>query len=290
MAEKFNPLDPKKAAPAGSFAAKLAARDARAKGESTEDAIASIDVSELSESERQQLTKNNNLQQAADNFKFATVEQATERVCIIADDSSSMNSGQDYNRRTNAVSGQSKIKDAAEGITEFMRECVPNETAVKIHPINAASESLYSVNKILPYSCNLPSHAAAIATLAASGSTPLYDAIEANMTETAVKPNRMIVFSDGEPDGGRMGLSAVIERAKSLGIVIDTCFIADANYSPESDQYRIMKEMAEQTGGIFIVFERGKCSFKHGFKYLSKGKRLLLMDSSFKSALESGQV
>ncbi|HEY1644828.1 MAG TPA: vWA domain-containing protein [Candidatus Saccharimonadales bacterium] len=272
--KKFNPLDPKTAAPSGSFAAKLAARDARAKGESTEEALASVDVSELSDGERSQLIKNNNIQKAVDDFKFATVDQATERVCIVADDSSSM-------------SGQ-KIADARAGITEFMRECVPNETAVKIHPINA--DTMYAAgNKILPYSCNLPQHAADVASLHASGSTPLYQAIEAELSE-GVRPTRMIVFSDGEPDGYFNGLEQVIAKAKMAGIPLDTCFIANANYTKEQPAYVIMERLAVETGGIFIVFEKGKCSFKHGFKYLSKGKRLLLMDASFKSALESGRV
>jgi hypothetical protein len=294
MADKFNPLDPKQAPKAaGSFAAKMAARDARASGGSTEDALASVDVSELSDSERAQLVKNNNLQKAADDFQFVPVALATERVCIIADDSSSMNAGGSYNRNA----GQSKIIDAREGIIEFMRECIPNETAVKVHPLNAGQEGdSYSVNRILGYSTNLPSHALEVAKLIAAGGTPLYQAIEQNMPQDGIQPersiwpHRMIVFSDGEPDGLDNGLDRVIARAKTSKITLDTCFIADAGYSQESAPYRIMKRMAEETGGIFIVFERGKCSFKHGFKYFAKTKRLLLTDASFKSALEAGTV
>jgi Mg-chelatase subunit ChlD len=280
--KKFNPLNPKQAAPAGSFAAKLAARQARAEGK---DDTSALDVADLSDAEKAQLTKNSAVQKASDDFKFVPVAQATERVCIIADDSSSMSS-------------EGRIADAREGITEFMKECIPNETAVKIHPINATpGESYYSSNKILDYSTNLPAHADAISTLRASGSTPLYSAIQANLPssmpvndERTIKPNRMIVFSDGEPDGQFNGLDTTIALAKQDGVVIDTCLISSAGSRTESNEYQIMKRLAEGTGGIFIVFEKGKCSFKHGFKYLTKGKRLLLTDASFKAKLEAGQV
>ena len=53
---------------------------------------------------------------------FSPAELAKEKIRILFDDSGSM-------------SGQ-KIKDAIDGCIEFMRNCVLNETACAIHPLN----------------------------------------------------------------------------------------------------------------------------------------------------------
>jgi hypothetical protein len=290
--EKFNPLNPKQAAPAGSFAAKRAARDARKAGGSTEDALANIE--DLSEEERYQITRTASIQQAAKDFSFAAPEMASERIGIVFDDSGSMAGG--------------KIQDAIEGVTEFMRDCVPNETAVSVFPISLSDNHYRNGNPRLPYSCNLPSHASDITKYTDQGGTPLFKSIRALLAEE-MKPSRLIVFSDGQPDEGESGLDSQPERKglyseeiipatpgiindiKAAGIVCDTCYIANSGFNKEFDTgYKIMKRLAEETGGIFMVFERGKCSFKHGFKFLTKSNRLLLADASFKTALEEGRV
>jgi Mg-chelatase subunit ChlD len=273
----FNPLDPQQTQQAGSFAAKLAAREARAKGGDAD----SVDVSTLSESERAQLTRTNNLQKAAEEFKFAPANKATERIKIVFDDSSSM--------------AYKKIQDAHDGVIEFMQSSEVNETAVSIAPLNDVAH---------PFTTNLPSLALTVKKISARGGTPLYEVTQQNMAadENGIKPTRMILFSDGEPNGA-WGYNPsdseskfptlhtqTITQAQELKIPLDTVLIADAGYSKESKEYLIMKDLAEKTGGIFLVFEAGKGSFKKGFKYLTKGNRLLLMDSSFKAALESGEV
>lgn len=280
----FNPLDPNQTAQEGSFAAKLAARKAAKEGKDLNDETV-VDVSSLTNEERTQLVKNNRIQQAAKDFSFAPPNQAQEALVIIFDDSGSM--------------GGQKILDAHEGITEFMRECVPNETAIKIAPLNA---------RALDYTCNLPKLALDVVSIRATGGTPLYSVTQANMELTGdIKPKRMILFSDGEPNGSgdwerdenwqSTGVfkhsdahNMTVKLAQERGIVLDTCYIADAGYSETSKEYQVMKDLAERTGGIFIVFEKGKCSFKHGFKYLTKGNRMLLMDGSFKAALEQGRI
>lgn len=279
----FNPLDPEQTTSPqqGSFAAKLAAKKAAKEGLNAND-TSIVDVSSLTEEEKYQLARNNRIQQASKDFTFAAPELAQEALVIVFDDSGSMH-------------GQ-KIKDAHEGITEFMRECVPNETAIKIAPLNAAP---------LPYTCNLPKLATEVVNIKDSGDTPLYEVTQANMVpEGKITPRRMILFSDGSPnDAGSWNdwreetefmhsgpHNLTVTMAQERGIILDTCLIADANYSKDDAEYQIMKDLAEKTGGIFIVFEKGKCSFKHGFKYLTRGNRLLLMDSSFKAALEEGKI
>jgi len=284
MAEekKFNPLDPAQTAHPDSFAAKLAARKARQRGEAT----STLDISELPEEERAQLMRQNAIKEAEKEFKFAAPETAKEKLVIVFDDSSSM----EY----------LKIGDAREGTTEYMRECVPNEVAVNIVPLNGVATG---------YSCNLPALAVRVKSIQATGSTPLYERTQENMKPVGEieKPTRMILFSDGEPNGGmtrpynaetreygeltfNTKHLETIKQANELRIPLDTVLIADANYSKESNEYRIMKDLADKTGGIFLVFEKGKVNMRQGLKYLTPGKRLLLMDSSFKAALEEGRV
>ena len=276
--EKFNPLNPNQAAPAGSFAAKLAAKQARAEGKDTR----TLDVSELSPEEQAQLTKANELAEAAKDFKFAAPKLAKEILDIIFDNSSSM-------------TGQA-IEDAKEGVTELMQSCTPNETALRIVPIN--NGSFNSTNVTSEFTCDLPLIAGTtLPAIKAEGGTPLYETIQSCIypkveDENTLKAKRMIVFSDGEPNGGESDiLTQTIASAIANGVTLDTCYIARQGYNKETDRaYRIMKRLAEETGGVFLVFEKGKCDFSKGFKYLERKNRLLLMDKSFLKAVEEGRV
>ncbi len=276
--KKFNPLNPNQAAPAGSFAAKLAARQAKAAGQDTR----ALDVSELSPEEQAQLTKANELSKAAEDFTFLTPEKATEVLDIVFDNSGSMR-------------GQ-LLEDAKNGVMEFMQACTPNETALRIVPIN---NDLYSMTKVdSKFTCDLPMLAGTVLDkIHAEGGTPLYSTIQLGMyppveTEQTLKAKRMIVFSDGIPDGGEgPELDQTIQQAVANSVILDTCYIAPAGFNREdSKPYRIMKRLAEETGGVFLVFEKGKCDFSKGFLYLTKGNRKLLMDNNFKMALEEGRV
>jgi Mg-chelatase subunit ChlD len=276
--QKFNPLNPNQAAPAGSFAAKLAARQAKAAGQDTR----ALDVSELSPEEQAQLTKANDLSKAAEEFVFIAPEKATEVLDIVFDNSGSM-------------SGQA-LTDAKDGVTEFMMACTPNETALRIVPLNNGDFALTKVTNT--FTCDLPLIAGTVLDkIHAEGGTPLYKVIQDGMyppveSEQQLKAKRMVVFSDGIPDGGESQmLDQTIQQAVANSVVLDTCLIAAAGRATESNSaYRIMKRLAEETGGVFLVFEKGKCDFKKGFKYLTKGNRKLLMDNNFKTALEEGRV
>lgn len=276
----------------------FAARVARAKNPDL-----AVDQSELTEAEKLQLSKASAIDKAAAGFKFVEPAQAIERIEIIFDNSGSM-------------SGQA-ITDAKEGVTEFMKACVPNETAVRITPLN----STYGVgNEVIKFTCNLPTIAAKLAGMTADGGTPLYAKLKSALTRisTDLNPSRIIAFSDGSAtdgwarrDGGEYETTetggyklkenqpttdsethiAVVAMAKQCEINIDTCLIWDGGGNKEdAPAYRTMKAIADDTGGVFILFEKGKCDFKRGFKYLTKGNRLLLMDDNFKRKLEAGEI
>lgn len=274
-----------------SFAAKVAR---------SENPDSAVDVSELSEAEQMQLRRASEIDKAAASFTFIDPIQALERVEIVFDNSGSM--------------GGQAIKDAKEGVTEFMKACTPNETAIRITPLNSASYENANSN-VIKFTCNLPTIAAKLAGFDAGGGTPLYQKIKSALTNEHrgdLTPSRIIAFSDGQAGDGyarqeQYGLNydnesqagkykdseshiKVVEESKARGIVIDTCYIWDGRGEKESPTYKTMKAIADDTGGIFILFERGKCDFRRGFKYLTKGNRLLLMDSNFKTKLEAGQI
>jgi Mg-chelatase subunit ChlD len=268
-----------------SFAAKVARSD---------NPDASVDVSELSEKEQAQLRKASEIDKAAAGFKFTPPEQAEERVEIIFDNSGSM-------------AGEA-IKNAQEGVTEFMKACIPNQTAIRVTPVDSARADA------LRFTCDLPAIAARVGEMRAAGGTPLYSKLQNALgkgSRSDLYPSRIIAFSDGaagdgwarresyryydDPTPAKMEDSPahieVVALAKERKVAIDTCFIYDGGGDPTQDSgYKTMKALADDTGGIFILFEKGKCDFKRGFKYLTKGSRLLLMDSNFKAKLEAGQI
>ena len=279
----------------------FAARVARAKNASD----TTVDQTDLTPEERVSLAKASALENAANNFTFVKPESAIERVEIIFDDSGSMGGG--------------KISDAIAGVTEFMKACIPNETAVRVTPLNARGwedSSGYGGSQVIKFTTNLPSIAGEVASFRATGGTPLYakikQALENDGRRHDLKPSRIIAFSDGQADEGSARKTRptywqdgqemepaihreVIALAKQFGIAIDTCYIASERsrnlYSDSSDPAEeTMQRIAEETGGIYIRFEQGKCDFSRGFKYLTKGNRLLLTDQAFKSKLEAGQI
>lgn len=232
------------------------------------------------------LTKMDQMAEAAKEFTFSIPELATEALGIVFDNSGSM-------------AGQAII-DAREGTEELMKACTPNETAIKIIPLNNGNMSHTNIQT--RFSCDLPLLALDLPFIKAEGGTPLFEVIQANLEPDPLNPkvklSRMIVFSDGEPNGsytfetgGCSGYDQTIKTAKEKNVILDTVLIVDYPSAATEDNraYKIMKGLAEGTGGYFMVFERGK-SFVRGLKYLEKGKRKLLADPSFKKELEAGHV
>jgi hypothetical protein len=163
------------------------------------------------------------------------------------------------------------------------------------------------------FTTNLPSVAGFVETIRDTGGTPLYAKLTKSIQNPRMKPTRVIAFSDGSATDGFARITPfekwnsgelmqtpshekLVEAAKEAKIVIDTCYIADHDdiFQP-SENYRdgaeeTLKRIAQDTGGIFLKFVKGKCDFRRGFKYLTKGNRLLLLDDNFKSKLEAGQI
>jgi len=187
-----------------------------------------------------------------------------DRIRIIFDDSGSM-------------IGQT-IKDAQDGCIEFMKNCEVNKAAVAVHPMNADAIALDT---------NLPKLAALMPLIHDSGGTPMFETLQKAQAEEP-KATRYIIFTDGQPNYNDLNMKeSCISKAIEFKTPIDTVLIGLKD-SPEA---HLMKEIADRTGGIFLVFERGKANFKTAFKYLSPGLRLQLMaDNSLKAKVEAGAV
>ena len=128
----------------------FAARVAR-----SENPNATVDSSEMSESERALMKKASEIDKAAASFSFTKPELADERVEIIFDNSGSM-------------AGQA-ITDAKEGVTEFMKACTPNQTAIRVVPVDSQGDNALQVYLRSSRSCD----ASLSRVFDASGGTPL---------------------------------------------------------------------------------------------------------------------
>jgi Mg-chelatase subunit ChlD len=227
------------------------------------------------EKEAQALTRRQELKK--NQPTYLAVEDVPEHIRIIFDDSSSM-----Y--------GQS-IEDAKAGTIEFMRYCQLNQVAVEINFLNEHS------NYTIPLSTNLPSVANEVKKVYSRGNTPLiqvWDKILKSDSLNKSKKNRIIMFTDGEanyysPEQKEFCIQACIEEK----ITCDTVYITNSPINKEfpAPAYELLKEIADRTGGIFLVFDRNKVNFSTAFKYLTPGKRLLLVgDVTMQRALEEGSL
>jgi hypothetical protein len=197
--------------------------------------------------------------------------ECPDRIGIVMDDSGSM-------------SGD-PIKDAHKGIEEFLRSCRKNQTAVAVYPMNASP---------LKLSSELPAIAQLVQSIRATGGTPAVETLGRLIDNEPI--TRAIMFSDGsfnmhnwESGDTNYTLFNQLIRKKcnEKELIVDTVYIGP---SAEDSGAINLKKIAEDTGGIFMHFVPGKCSFASAFKYLTSGNRLMLMDKSFKEKVERGEV
>jgi uncharacterized protein YegL len=198
-------------------------------------------------------------------YGYIVPSGAKNRIRVVFDDSDSM-------------SGQ-KLEDAQIGVEEFLRACKLNETAVAVHPMNGPA---------LDLTADLPTLAMSTHGIVSQGGTPMFQTLT-QAQYASPKATRFILFSDGAPtDSGKEGCIGTAILAKTP---IDTVLIWGGGAGVErTSQYTLLKEMADKTGGIFLVFDRTKVNFQDAFKYLSPGLRLALSDGQFRADLQNGKV
>jgi hypothetical protein len=204
------------------------------------------------------------------------------KLVILFDDSGSMAS-------MNEKGDKSKIEDAKAGIRNFTVQCSPRDTALAVYPLNADPK---------PLTCNFDLLNLLVSSIPPSGGTPLYGkGIE--LLNDAAGFSRGIFFSDGEPTDGSGYYSSyeqeddsmkqslkeqMIGLAISKKIPLDTIFIGQGN----SAGYRLMKEIADRTGGIFVHF-KDSASLSQNLKYLAPALRGLLANAEVKAKIERGE-
>jgi hypothetical protein len=194
------------------------------------------------------------------------------------------------------------IEDAKRGVVEYLRNCIPNQTAVAVHFMNTKSWSTNLRSNLLELAADIQEmniH---------SGGTPFFNtckqALEAKPTLT-----RLIAFTDGAPtdvlkpeDGESAPLSMYssrdnwtssadiiikIAKATGNGIPIDTVYFGTGtDYNKQ--EMNLLRYLSAQTGGYFLHFDPAKVNFAQAFKYLAPVNRLMLASASFRADVESG--
>ena len=123
-----------------------------------------------------------------------------------------------------------------------------------------------------------------------TGGTPLYQTVLTAL-EAEPRATRIVAFSDGQPNRYH-NKGQLFSKAKALKIPVDTVFLSSGPSSwadgDDSSAIKMMRELADETGGIFLDLSKG--DFRTGLKYLAPVKRLLLADASFKAQVERGRA
>ena len=196
-----------------------------------------------------------------------------ERIALVFDDSSSM-------------SGQA-VEDAKLATDEFIKSCNMRTTALAIKPLNQIK---------CPLTTNYPLLGMEVSTFRAAGSTPTWDNLQSIITDIAEESiTRVVLFSDGEPTdgsserypgyGGQLNPATIIANYVEKKVPIDTVFIG----AEGTKGFTCMKNIAEDTGGIFIHF-KDSSSLRKGLKYLAPGLRGMLMNAEVKERLQKGEL
>jgi hypothetical protein len=236
-------------------------------------------------------------------IKYIPPGDCAERIRCVFDDSGSM-------------TGQ--IEHAKQGVVEFLRNCVPNQTAVAVHFMNTTpaialqSDLVKLGNDILERNLT-------------DGGTPFFNTLKQALEATPVL-TRLVAFTDGSPTdelraeestelqsmwgrGTTWTASAdiIIKIAHNIGdqsltpggfvsktsgahgpcIPIDTVFFGNAEWSKR--EMDLLKYLSDKTGGFFLHFDPAKPGIWKQMKYLAPVNRLMLTSESFRAEVERGK-
>ncbi len=226
-------------------------------------------------------------QSASAIMKYILPAECADRIRIVFDDSGSMSS---------------EINNAKKGVVEFLRNCIPNQTAVAVHFMCTKTWSTALRSDLPLLGADVEEAQLRL------GRTPFFNTCK-HALEATPKLTRLVAFTDGSPtdeleseastevqqywgnnqDRWMHSADVIITVSKSLGTVpIDTVFFGPAAEYTQR-QRDLLKYLSDQTGGFFMVFDPAKVNFKTAFKYLAPVNRLQLTSGSFRAALERGE-
>jgi hypothetical protein len=224
--------------------------------------------------------------------KYIPASECPDRNRIVFDDSGSM---------------FGSIDDAKKGVVEFLRNCIPNQTAVALHFMNSGQIELQS--DLVSLGNTL------LERKLISGGTPFFNTLKQALEAKPVL-TRLIAFTDGAPtdrlsaensgelegfwtgtdlgvDPWKASANIIIKISLAIGggtkpIPIDTVYFgADDMYT--APNIKLLKYLSEQTGGYFLHFDPSIPNIFKQLKYLTAGNRLMLASESFRAEVESGK-
>ncbi len=216
--------------------------------------------------------------------KYIKPEDCADRTRIVFDDSGSMGG---------------YIKSAKDGVVEYLRNCIPNQSSVGIHFMNTVSSLDVLTSDLPKLATDLLKYKLQ------SGGTPFFNTLKLAL-EATPKLTRLVAFTDGAPtdrltprsedgmldryslDQWKASVDIIIEIANSTEpkIPIDTVFFGDT-YSMKEMQ--LLKYLSEKTEGFFLHFDPSKPNIWKQLKYLAPVNRLALTDGSFRAKVERGE-
>jgi hypothetical protein len=200
--------------------------------------------------------------------KEEIVRSTEERIKIIYDDSGSMDAHVDDGTSKDYSSWPTRIALAAEGTTDYMKNCKPHSTAIEVSPLNA---EVFSMTK------NLPVIATKLKALSADGGTPLFGALRRFYTEHETSRfTRGLIFTDGEAgDSYSENVEKILNDLLSMKIPIDFIIIGNKNEVQLNPSETQLKGMAERSGGTFLICKTA-ADFKKKLKYFAPLLRHML--------------
>jgi Mg-chelatase subunit ChlD len=166
---------------------------------------------------------------------------------------------------------------AKEATESFLQSCNKNDTAVALYG--------FSPQRRYKLTNDMISLALLAKEFHADQGTPLYTTLEEMLEKESM--TRGVIFSDGEPtDHANKDVENmdVIDRFVNRKIPIDTIFLGYET----ANGAKVLKEIADRTGGIFMHFTSGS-NFAKALKYLAPGFRGMLMNQEIVDKLQRGE-
>lgn len=227
-------------------------------------------------------------------FTYIAPEKCADRTRIVFDDSGSM---------------RNQIENAKQGVVEYLKNCIPNQTAVAIHFMNTTAWSTTLCS-------DLPQLGADVleAQLTMRG-TPFFNTLKKALEASST--TRVVAFTDGAPTDqlkAEEGEEAKIQYswagqdswiasakiciciARAIGEASPSkkCIPIDTVYFGTGDEHtrrnrELLQFLSKETGGYFLHFDPAKVNFRSAFKYLAPVNRLQLASESFRADIESGR-
>lgn len=211
--------------------------------------------------------------------RYIPAGECKDRIRIVFDDSGSM---------------YSQVKHAKDGVVEFLRNCIPNQTSVAIHFLKTESKLEELNSNLIEIASKLQDQPLSM------GGTPLFEAMMKALS-AAPFSTRLVVFTDGQPtdslvpyDSERSkerhewydSADVVITKAKEHSNPIDTVFFGESQYNEQ--EIKLLKYLSDSTGGFFLHFDPKKPNIWKSLKYLAPVNRLMLASESFRAEVENG--